>query len=286
MQAGEIGFTHLTVMARTPSARPSTRRSCSSWLGKTHPASSTTSACTTATPPNQRTPPPNRPSSPRAGSCTSTRRKTAAYPSSVSSTRLAGRWCATRSSRWPASRAITTIATRPSAGPTPWSSWLPPKRKSRCRSPARSRPHLWGPRDEVAGGCPGAETEFSLPVSSKTVGRWACDCSVTRILMQDSVVIDVGRAERTIKGPRRRALIARDRHCQWTGCERPASQCDGHHLLHWARNGGGEIANQVLLCHRHHWLVHEGGWQLVKTHDGEIITVAPAVGFGLPKGPD
>jgi hypothetical protein len=40
--------------------------------------------------------------------------------------------------------------------------------------------------------------EFSLPVSSRTVERWACDCSVTRVLMQDSVVIDVGRAKRVI----------------------------------------------------------------------------------------
>jgi len=77
-------------------------------------------------------------------------------------------------------------------------------------------------------GAPGAETEFSLPISSKTVERWACDCSVTRVLLKDSVVIDVGRAARTIRGPKRRALIARDRHCQWPGCERPASWCDGH----------------------------------------------------------
>ena len=54
-------------------------------------------------------------------------------------------------------------------------------------------------------GAPGAETEFSLPVSSKTVERWACDSSITRVLMQDSVAIDVGRSKRTIRGPRRRA---------------------------------------------------------------------------------
>ena len=59
-------------------------------------------------------------------------------------------------------------------------------------------------------GAPGAENEFSLPISSKTVERWACDCSMTRVLLQDSVVVDVGRPERTIRGPRRRALIARD----------------------------------------------------------------------------
>jgi len=129
-------------------------------------------------------------------------------------------------------------------------------------------------------GAPGAENEFSLPISSKTVERWACDCGLTRVLMQDSVVIDVGRSERTIKGPRRRALIARDQHCQWGGCERPASWCDGHHLVHWLHGGGGEIENQVLLCHRHHWLVHEGGWQIVKTDDGRLMTIAPTIGFG------
>ena len=63
-------------------------------------------------------------------------------------------------------------------------------------------------------GAPGAENEFSLPISSKTVERRACDCNITRILLQDSVVVDVGRAERTIRGPRRRALVARDKHCQ------------------------------------------------------------------------
>src|SRR5438874_717882 len=96
-------------------------------------------------------------------------------------------------------------------------------------------------------GAPGAETEFSLPISSKTVERWACDCTLTRVLMQDSVVIDVGRAERVIKGPRRRALIARDQHCRWPGCERPASWCDGHHIVYVMHGGGDELENLVLL---------------------------------------
>jgi uncharacterized protein DUF222 len=135
-------------------------------------------------------------------------------------------------------------------------------------------------------GAPGAENEFTLPIAAKTVQRWACDCSLTRILMQDSVVIDVGRAERTVKGARRRALMARDRHCRWPGCERLASWCDSHHVVHWVLGGGGELENQVLLCHRHHRMVHEGGWQLIKNEAGEIITIAPTVTFGLPRGPD
>jgi hypothetical protein len=41
-----------------------------------------------------------------------------------------------------------------------------------------------------------------------------------------------------------------------------------------------------LLCHRHHWLVHEGEWQLVKTDDGELMPIAPNIVFGQPRGPD
>jgi hypothetical protein len=31
----------------------------------------------------------------------------------------------------------------------------------------------------------------------------------------------------------------------------------------------------VLLCYRHHWMVHEGQWQLVKTDEGNILAIPP-----------
>ncbi|OLB86654.1 MAG: hypothetical protein AUI15_30740 [Actinobacteria bacterium 13_2_20CM_2_66_6] len=132
-------------------------------------------------------------------------------------------------------------------------------------------------------GATGGEMEFSLPLSSTSVQRMACDCSVMRVLLdQESVVVDVGRSKRVISGPARRALKARDGHCQWAGCERPASRCDGHHLVHWINGGNTELSNLILLCHRHHWLVHEGGWQLIKTDDRGLLPIAPTVTFGLP----
>lgn len=135
-------------------------------------------------------------------------------------------------------------------------------------------------------GAPGAEMEFSLPICSRTVERWACDGNLSRVLLQDSVVIDVGRTKRVLEGSMRRALKVRDGHCRWPACERPASWCDGHHLVHWSRGGSTDLDNLVSLCGRHHRLVHEGGWQLVKGGDGEIVTVAPTVMFGSPRGPD
>jgi len=131
------------------------------------------------------------------------------------------------------------------------------------------------------------EMEFSLPISSLAVQRMACECSVTRILLsQESLVMDVGRTTRIVSAPLKRALKARDCHCRWPGCERPASKCDGHHLLSWINGGPTDLDNLVLLCRRHHRMVHEGGWQLIKTEDGQIVTIAPTVTFGLPRGPD
>jgi len=136
-------------------------------------------------------------------------------------------------------------------------------------------------------GAAGGEMEFSLPVSSTTIERMACDCSVTRVLLsQESVVIDLGRSKRVISGPAMRALKSRDGHCRWPGCERPASWCDGHHVVHWIRGGETDLDNLVLLCHRHHWKVHEGGWQLVKTADGPLVPIAPTITFGQARGPD
>jgi hypothetical protein len=35
------------------------------------------------------------------------------------------------------------------------------------------------------------------------------------------------------------------------------------------------LGNLVLLCHRHHWMVHEVRFQLVRVDDGTILTIPP-----------
>jgi hypothetical protein len=144
---------------------------------------------------------------------------------------------------------------------------------------------------ETLRGLPGAaaaDMELSLPISAETVERLACDASITRIVLgSDSMVIDVGRAKRTIQGPTRKALNVRDQHCIWTGCERPATWSSGHHLVHWIHGGPSDLPNLALLCHRHHWMVHEGGWQLVRGDDGRFLTVPPTITFGpATRAPD
>jgi Domain of unknown function (DUF222)/HNH endonuclease len=137
-------------------------------------------------------------------------------------------------------------------------------------------------------GAPAADMELSLPISAKTVERLACDASITRILLSsDSMVIDVGRAKRVISGPARKALNVRDGHCTWPGCERPATWSSGHHLVHWIHGGTNESENLALLCHRHHWMVHEGNWQIIRSDEGRMVTIPPTITFGSPApGPD
>ena len=141
-------------------------------------------------------------------------------------------------------------------------------------------------------GAPAAEMDFSLPISASMVERIACDCNVVRVLLAaDSSVIDVGRSTRVISAAMRRALTVRDGGCRWPGCDRSGQWCEGHHLLYWTRGGTTELDNLVLLCHRHHRLVHEGGWQLVKCdagQGGQFLALPPPTQLSSrrPRGPD
>ena len=137
-------------------------------------------------------------------------------------------------------------------------------------------------------GSPAADLEFSQPVSTRTVQRFACDSSIARVVFgPGSVVVEAGRARRVVSTPMRRALNARDQHCQWPGCERPATSTAAHHLVHWVAGGATDLSNLVLLCLRHHWMVHEGGWQLLKDSGGQVRAIAPTYDYFHPaRAPD
>ena len=89
------------------------------------------------------------------------------------------------------------------------------------------------------------------------IRHYACDCTITRVVFgAGSVPLDIGRATRIIPPSMRRALIARDRHCQHPGCDRPHRWCDAHHIQHWADGGPTALTNLQLLCRYHHTQAH------------------------------
>ena len=112
--------------------------------------------------------------------------------------------------------------------------------------------------------------DSAIDVSAETSRRLACDAAVVRMGHDDhGTVLDVGRKTRTIPSAIRRALAARDRRCQFPGCS--ARRCDAHHIAHWVDGGPTSLDNLVLLCRRHHRVVHEGGFTLERGMDGAVV---------------
>jgi hypothetical protein len=65
------------------------------------------------------------------------------------------------------------------------------------------------------------------------------------------------------------------------------SWCSAHHVLHWVHGGETDLDNLVLICHRHDWLVHEGGWRLVRTEQQRVLAIPPAPPSGAwARAPD
>jgi Domain of unknown function (DUF222)/HNH endonuclease len=129
-------------------------------------------------------------------------------------------------------------------------------------------------------GSPGGVLEYAGAVPAATVQRLACDARIRRILLgPKSAVLNVGRALRLPSVATRAALRARSGGCEWPGCERSAGFTNAHHLVHWAQGGSTDLENMVLLCYRHHWLIHEGGWHLARAEKGGMLAIAPTPTF-------
>ena len=93
--------------------------------------------------------------------------------------------------------------------------------------------------------------------------RLACDADIIPIVLNgESVPLDVGRTRRLVKPAQRKALVARDRGCAYPGCPLAARWCDAHHVTHWVDGGKTDLANMVLLCRRHHRILHHSAWEI------------------------
>ncbi len=106
-------------------------------------------------------------------------------------------------------------------------------------------------------------------VSAETSRRMSCDASVVHMMHRDGQVVSVGRKTRTIPPHLRRALEERDRGCRYPGCG--SRFTEAHHVKHWADGGETSLANTVLLCRRHHRLVHEGGVRMALDAKGQAV---------------
>lgn len=113
--------------------------------------------------------------------------------------------------------------------------------------------------------------------------RIACDAGIIPVVLgSDREPFDVGRKYRVVHPALRRALAVRDGGCAFPGCGIPARWADAHHIRHWADGGETTLRNTVLLCPRHHRLLHQGEW-VVETQGG-VPTFHPPAWSGAPPG--
>ncbi len=115
-----------------------------------------------------------------------------------------------------------------------------------------------------------AELEWSQPIPAETARRLACDAAITPIIDGEA-----DHTSRVVPGATRRALVARDKGCRFPGCDCPPAWTDAHHVKHWADGGPTTLDNLILLCRRHHRLVHEEGWTLQMDQSRDLVAIPP-----------
>ena len=119
-----------------------------------------------------------------------------------------------------------------------------------------------------------------LPIES--VKRLCCDGDTIVIVENENEEpLSVGRKTRTVSKAIKRALWARDKACAFPGCHRKRF-VDAHHIHHWSAGGETSLDNLMLLCSRHHRLVHEGGYRIVKDYQDRWCFKRPD-GIAVPE---
>jgi uncharacterized protein DUF222 len=120
-----------------------------------------------------------------------------------------------------------------------------------------------------------AELLDGTSIGIKTLQRMTCDSDIVRhIVKGGSEPLDIGRLTAVWTTAQRRAITVRDKGtCRWPGCHRRT--CDCHHVIWFDKGGRTAVDNGCLLCPRHHTCVHEGGFTIIGTPNGELVFYRP-----------
>ncbi len=102
----------------------------------------------------------------------------------------------------------------------------------------------------------------ALPTSTRRAGK----------------VLDYGRSYHSVPPRLWKAVAIRDRGCRFPGCDRKKAWTDAHHITWWRRHGETKLDNLLLLCQRHHQMVHKHDWHINLDADTGRAT------FTLPNG--
>ena len=122
----------------------------------------------------------------------------------------------------------------------------------------------------------GASIDGQSPIDADTArrllaGSLAWDRVVTHPVTGAVLAVDRYRPSPAIQ----RFVRARDVHCRFPGCRRPARACEIDHSEDHARGGPTARTNLACLCTRHHTLKTETPWTARQGPDGSIEWTSP-----------
>jgi hypothetical protein len=121
--------------------------------------------------------------------------------------------------------------------------------------------------EKALAGVPDENSKSDLPI--ETVRRLCCDSSLIAATDDEhGNTKDVSRKHRLVHPSLRRKLMSRDKGCRFPGCTHE-KWLDAHHVVHWADGGETTAENLVMLCSKHHRLLHEGGFEIKPGANGE-----------------
>lgn len=104
---------------------------------------------------------------------------------------------------------------------------------------------------------------FAQQLSASSIRKIACDADILPLVLGGKgQILDIGRSQRLFPPHMRRALVARDKGCAFPDCTIPATWCEAHHIVPWSAGGTTNMSDGVLLCSRHHHVIHEGNWSI------------------------
>ncbi|HEX9887886.1 MAG TPA: HNH endonuclease signature motif containing protein, partial [Nitriliruptorales bacterium] len=112
----------------------------------------------------------------------------------------------------------------------------------------------------------GRSSTRSRSMSARTMWRLACAAGMVAAI-HDAEGRLTAMSGRTSRVPPRlmRALRTRDRRCRYPGCG-ATRWVEAHHIHEVSKGGKTRLNNLVLLCVRHHHVVHDQGVTIL--HDG------------------
>jgi len=113
-------------------------------------------------------------------------------------------------------------------------------------------------------------------INTSCTDTYLCDCVIHTILRDtNGAPLAFGRTRYTVPRKLFRQIAARDGGCRFPGCNRNTRHSDAHHIKHWRDGGETDYENLVLLCSRHHHIVHQQQLDLKLLPNGQLDTTWP-----------